>query len=212
MKHWSEISQNPNDLQVKQWRSEALAKVRSPHVIKDRIAHLCNLARGRRVLDIGCVEHFAEAAEHQDWLHGHLARVAGSCLGVDVLDEAVRKLQGQGYNVRVADVTLGPLTERFEVIICGELIEHIGTAGPLFRNVAHMLEPGGVFALTTPFPWYFGWMVKNLFNGHPAVGSVDHVSWYDPGVPLRNSVNAMTCECASSPGFGTWKPRRVSAR
>jgi SAM-dependent methyltransferase len=100
---------------------------------------------------------------------------------VDILPEEVRTLAAKGYNVRLADVAAEPLAEQFEVIICGELLEHVEAPGRLFSSVTRMLQPGGVFVLTTPFPWYFGWMVKNLFDGAPPVGSVDHVAWYDPG-------------------------------
>src|SRR5437868_2539443 len=118
---WDALSPNPNDPRVKEWRAEILAKARSAKVVRDRIEHLCDLARGRKVLDIGCVEHFAEAAEHPKWLHGHLAKVAGSCLGVDILQEEVENLKAKGYTVRVADLTTQPIAEKFDVIICGEL-------------------------------------------------------------------------------------------
>ena len=70
------------------------------------------------------------------WLHRHLVDVADSCTGVDVLPDGVAQLREKGYDVTLHDVTVSPLEDaQFEVIVAGELIEHLGGPQALFDSV-----------------------------------------------------------------------------
>jgi hypothetical protein len=51
------------------------------------------LARGKRILDVGMVEHFLDASSSKRWLHGRLCEVAQKCVGVDVLTEELEQLR-----------------------------------------------------------------------------------------------------------------------
>ncbi len=68
--------------------------------IVDRIAHLTERARGRRVIHVG----FADVSFHDDqlatesWLHHHLAEVADSLVGIDL--DAGRGREGPGAGLR----------------------------------------------------------------------------------------------------------------
>jgi SAM-dependent methyltransferase len=148
-------------------------------IVEDRITYLCDLARGKRILDVGVVDHFLDASSSERWLHGRLCEVAEKCLGVDVLTDELEQLRLRGYDVRDVDLTRGPLDETFDVIVMGEIIEHIEKPGSLLRNAAMMLDKGGVVVLTTPNPWYVNIIFKNLLDTAPFTESADHVSWYD---------------------------------
>ena len=145
----------------------------------DRIHRLRELCSGKKVLDIGCVAHYSDSASTDEWLHRHLAESAAECLGVDILVEDVRKLRDQGYNVIVHDVLQAPMTDTFDVIVCGEVIEHINRPGDLFASAAKMLRPEGRLLITTPNPWYIGYMAKALFPRKFLPVSADHVAWHD---------------------------------
>jgi len=58
-------------------------------VIKSRIDFLSNLVTGKRVLDIGCVNHSAAAARDPSWLHASLKRTAKHVTGIDYDADAV---------------------------------------------------------------------------------------------------------------------------
>ena len=131
------------------------------------------------MLDIGVVEHSLDATTSGQWLHAHLCAVAESCVGVDILDEEIGVLRQRGYDVRKADLTQEALGETFDVIIMGELIEHVGAPGLLFQHVASMLAKNGILVLTTPNPWYANVLAKNVLASTPFTDSVDHVAWYD---------------------------------
>jgi len=179
MERWYDYSKNPNAPEVMERRQAAIARARTGQLVNDRVAYLCQLVAGKSILDIGVVEHTREALESPQWLHGNLRRYAAQCLGVDVLEEEVRYLQAKGYKVVCADVTKAPIAEKFDVIIAGEVLEHLDATGMFMKNCATMLKSGGRLAITVPNPWYANVMVKNLFGSSIFVDSADHVAWYD---------------------------------
>jgi 2-polyprenyl-3-methyl-5-hydroxy-6-metoxy-1,4-benzoquinol methylase len=180
-KNWDEISSDPNSPDVLDYRIRTLAGMRNRKLISDRTAYLCRLAEGKNVLDIGVVEHFIASSEREEWLHGRLCKHAARCLGMDVLEKDVQELRTKGYHVIAWDVTKEPLASKFELIVVGDVIEHLGNPHALFSNAGKMLAPGGRLALTTPNPWYANAVIKNVFEGNPFTDSADHVAWFDAG-------------------------------
>jgi len=177
---WHELSSDPNAPEVLAARQQALIKARGA-CVDDRTAYLCDLTRGKRVLDIGVVEHIFDASNSKQWLHAKLCEVAKQCVGTDVLSDELAKLRQRGYDVRNVDLTLTRLEEKFDVIVMGEIIEHVDKPGTLLANAAAMLEPDGCLVVTTPNPWYVNVIVRNLLRGAPFSDSADHVAWYDAG-------------------------------
>jgi SAM-dependent methyltransferase len=180
MTDWKSISQDPNAPAVLAARRRMLASARKPVLIDDRCRYIARQASGRRVLDVGVVEHFAEASRRGEWLHEHVRRAASRCLGVDVLEDGVRDLRERGYDVVCADVAQAPLDGIFDLIVMGDVIEHVGNPGALVKNAALMLAEGGRLLFTTPNPWYLNPILKNVFDGQPFTDSADHVMWFDP--------------------------------
>jgi SAM-dependent methyltransferase len=162
-------------------RSDGIRQASRP-LIKDRGRFLAVRVKSRDVLDIGCVNHSAETSSREDWLHATLAQHAHSCLGIDILENDIKALAAKGYAVQVWDVTKEPLPLTFDVIVCGELIEHISNPGGLFGNCKVMLRPGGCLYISTPNPWYINYLLKTVFSRRPIVENVDHVAWYEPCV------------------------------
>jgi 2-polyprenyl-3-methyl-5-hydroxy-6-metoxy-1,4-benzoquinol methylase len=178
MARWCEVSKDPNSVAAQAWRAET---VRQAHAepVDDRNAYLAGLVRGKHVLDVGCVDHTMEAAGNAGWLHGRLRAAAKTCLGVDVLTEEVEALREKGFDVCVRDITVDPFPDRkFDVIICGELVEHLGNPGDLFAAAGGMLAPSGLLVLTTPNPYYLAVVGRALRGVFP--GNVDHVSLFSP--------------------------------
>jgi SAM-dependent methyltransferase len=180
MKRWHEISKDPNALEVLEIRKQDLVTARVKTLILDRIDYFCELVRGKDVLDIGIVEHTREAIQSPNWLHKHLFNVANSCLGVDILEEEIDYLHSLGFQVLCADLIKEPLDQTFDVIICGEVLEHLEAPGYLFANVTQMLRPNGRLVVSVPNPWYINVILKTALNGSPYIDNVDHVCWFDP--------------------------------
>ena len=73
--HWSSISSDPNDIEVRKVRAERRSRAIDWSPV-DRIDFIRRAVRGKRVLDIGCVAHFSASEKDDIWLHKHLAESA----------------------------------------------------------------------------------------------------------------------------------------
>jgi SAM-dependent methyltransferase len=182
MQRWQSYSRDPNAPKLLDLRRDSIHKARVGRLIEDRIAYLCALAAGKSVLDIGVVEHTSRAADSPAWLHGNLRQHAARCRGVDVLKDEVKTLQEQGYDVVCADITQTPLPQKFDLIIGGEVLEHLDSPGMFMENCAAMLPVGGRLAITVPNPWYANVVLKSFWGRCVFVDSADHVAWYDASV------------------------------
>ena len=156
VRRWSDVADDPNDPHALARRARTLrAAWREP--VADRGAFIVERCRGRRVLDIGCVAHDVERMSSPDWLHGRVSRAAESCLGVDVLPKGVEAMRRAGYDVVCHDLSdgPGPVAERgpFDVIVAGELIEHVPSMDMLFATAGELLSVTGELVITTPNPW-----------------------------------------------------------
>jgi 2-polyprenyl-3-methyl-5-hydroxy-6-metoxy-1,4-benzoquinol methylase len=153
---WTDLADDPNDPAAIADRARTLqAAWRDP--IADRIVFLEQHCRGRNVLDIGCVAHDIERLAGPEWLHGRIAAAAATCVGVDILEAGVDAVNAAGYDAVAHDLStgLGPLAERgpFDVIVAGELLEHVPDLDMVFRVAAEGLADDGELILTTPNPY-----------------------------------------------------------
>ena len=113
-----------------------MIKVTDQRVLRQ--PYIVEAARGKSVLDIGCV-----AANKLQELHLQIKSVAKSCTGMDIAPlEGVIQGDAQNYD-------LG----QFDVIIAGEIIEHLGDLRGFFESAARNLTPGGRLIITTPNPY-----------------------------------------------------------
>lgn len=180
MQRWMEISKDPNSKEAMQARSNMLVAARAKAPIYNRIDYLCSVASGKDILDIGVVDHTRELKNRTDWLHGLLCQHAKTCLGVDILEQEVEQLRREGFNVINVDLNKEVISKTFELIICGDVLEHLNTPGNLIANAVKMLRKSGKLIVSVPNPWYINVVLKNAINGTPYLDNVDHVSWFDP--------------------------------
>jgi len=150
-----------------------------PRVSKrDLVLELC---RGKSVLDLGCVEHsWRMSLENPRWLHAEIAAVASSCLGLDFLEQDVAELSARGWNIVAGDVLRDEPPGRFDVVVAGDLIEHLENAGVFLEYVARALAEGGIAVVTTPNALYPAQLWSVLGRGRPEI-SPEHVALYEPG-------------------------------
>jgi len=153
---WTTKSADPNNSEVVKDRACVLAAAWRPPV-PDRIDFIRHRVAERTVLDVGCVAHDEARMADDAWLHRHLAEVASSCVGVDVLADGIETMRARGYDAVTHDLSsgLGPLKTRgpFQVIVAGELIEHVSDLDMLFATAADGLSADGELIITTPNPY-----------------------------------------------------------
>jgi 2-polyprenyl-3-methyl-5-hydroxy-6-metoxy-1,4-benzoquinol methylase len=97
---------------------------------------------GRRVLDLGCRDGALSVA----YLDGN------EVIGVDVDREALARAEELGLKTEWADLD-EPLAfddASFEVVVAGELLEHIRSPQALIDEARRVLRPGGTLVGSTP--------------------------------------------------------------
>lgn len=117
--------------------------------VENRIDWIVQRCKGKDVLDVGCVGG-ENSYKDADWLHGAIREHAKTILGIDNNLKAVRKLQKLGYNTKYADAENFDLHRKFDVLIGGELIEHLNNPGLFLGCARRHLRKNGYLVLTTP--------------------------------------------------------------
>ena len=121
----------------------------------ERIRALCE---NKRVLDVGCCAHGELARRHSEkFLHGQIVACAREVVGVDNDAEAIKIVAAAGYPVLQGDaLALSSLgLGEFDVVVAGELIEHLSCPGRFLDEAYRCLRPGGVIIVTVPNAYAF---------------------------------------------------------
>jgi trans-aconitate methyltransferase len=165
----------------------------------DRLSYLEEACRGLRVLDLGGWDETAAAKRgSEDWLHGRLARVAASVLGVDSAEGLPSDGARTGPNSRIVrgDVyRLETLVDpaAVDVIVAGELIEHLPDTLRFLQGVGRLFA-GRRLVLSTPNATSLTNVLLGLVrreNNHP-----DHLQVY--------SYKTLNTLCTRA-GFQAWE-------
>lgn len=173
---WTRISRNPVAPEVHALLQRALAARLAPPAY-DYMAFLKDFVSGKRVLDIGVVEHDASHMEAEGWKHRYVVEWAADVLGVDILKEELEVLRERGFRVAHADATSDvDLGERFERVVIGDVIEHVENPVALLRFASRHLEPGGLIVARTPNPYYYGYLWRHL-REDSFISNAEHVAW-----------------------------------
>ena len=123
----------------------------------DRIEFLIDQARDRSVIHLGFVD--SRCWEFHDhfgkWLHGDLAEVATSLVGIDVDKVGVAAARERGFDAHAADCTSPEQVKDLgitpaDAVIAGEIIEHLDNVGGFLEAAHELVAPNGSLVLTTP--------------------------------------------------------------
>ena len=124
---------------------------------KDKIVELCSK---KTVLHLGFIQHshlYKELIQKGNWLHQKINEVSAKLVGIDYLHDDVIYIQNKyDYEVYYADVTSlekWEYNEKFDVIICGELIEHLQNPGLMLDGIKRFMSKDTILIITTPNPW-----------------------------------------------------------
>jgi SAM-dependent methyltransferase len=161
-------------------------------LVEDRAAWLERLCAGPgldQVAHLGCADspYTAELLASGRLLHTRLVRVArvtGFDVDPDGLELLRRALPAERFVL--ADVTAGVPEEergRYDLVIAGEVLEHVPDADSFLRGCAPLLAPGGRLCVTVPNACSPKIGVRALFGResvHP-----DHRVYYGPRTLAR---------------------------
>jgi SAM-dependent methyltransferase len=124
---------------------------------------------GRRVLDLGC----RDGALTQAFVSGN------AVVGVDADREALAAAAKLGIETRWADLDQ-PLEledESFDVVVAGELLEHLRDPVALVGEIRRVLRPGGTFVASVPNAYRLKGRVLFLF-GRPPENDPTHLQMF----------------------------------
>lgn len=134
---------------------QPLERLRLPRPV-NRSAFIVERCRGRRVLDLGCYDETALVKRDAgEWLHSKIAEVATSVIGIDNSSALPPEGVSTGPSSRIirGDVTALaaslPADAQPEVIVAGELIEHLADPTAFLRQIKSQFD-GRQFVASTP--------------------------------------------------------------
>jgi len=81
--------------------------------------------------------------------------------------------------VRVGDAENFSFPEQFDVIVAGDIVEHLGNLDGFLRSCDASLAPGGMLIVQTPNPWYWRNVVKSVLRREVA-NNEEHTCWFCP--------------------------------
>ena len=146
----------------------------------DRIDDLCARARGRSVIHVGFVDTGCRTMNTGTgtWLHAHLDRVATSLVGVDIDETGVKEAVDAGYEAHALDARDAAAVEAAgiepaQLVIAGEVIEHLSDPGSFLDGMHNLLAPGGQLVITTPNAYGLINVFASL--GNKEINHPDHV-------------------------------------
>ncbi len=120
-----------------------------------RLDLIKSICEGKKVLHLGCTNwpYTVDAIEAGTLLHKDLAEVSGELYGFDFDQEGIDVLTSKGFdNLFQADLEKlneVDLHETFDVIIAGEMIEHLNNPGLFLNGIKRFMGPGTQLVITT---------------------------------------------------------------
>lgn len=155
--------------------------------LKDRVSVILDACAGKRVLHLGCTNspYTAQSLEGDMLLHSRLSEVAAVVHGFDNDSESLDLMRKAGYdNLHIADLEkLSEIAfkEDIEVIVAGEIIEHLSNPGLFLEGVKTLMGPQTTLLITTINAYSGLRYIQYVLRGrgglvepvHP-----DHVAYY----------------------------------
>ena len=152
-----------------------------------RTQFLRDICRGKKVFHLGCTNYpfTDEVIENGSHLHIQLAGVAENLYGMDYDQAGIEKLKSKGfdhiYRGDLEKLEEVALEETFDVIIAGEMIEHLNNPGLFLNGVKRFMNEKTDLVITTinaysglRFAYYF---LRGDGGKREAVHE-DHVAYY----------------------------------
>ena len=142
---------------------------------------------GKRVLHLGCTNYpyTQESIDNQMLLHSELESVAADLWGIDSDQAGIDILSSNGSK----QILLGDLEnldkveldQTFDVIVAGEMIEHLNNPGLFFEGIKRFMGDGSQLIVTTINAYggmRFLWYGLKGRRGRVEFVHPDHVAYY----------------------------------
>lgn len=152
-----------------------------------RLHFITEMCTGKKVLHLGCTNspYTEDSINNNMLLHFELEKAAAELFGIDSDENAIDMLKSHGTkNIYLADLENLDgldLNETFDIIVAGEMIEHLNNPGHFLRGIQRFMNLETKLLITTinaycgmRFIWYGLRGKRGLAEPvHP-----DHVAYY----------------------------------
>ena len=125
-----------------------------------KIKFAAKYCRNKSVLDLGCVQHNPENYKSKYWVHKALKEVSSNIVGIDLSKSGVDYLYERGFNIIFADAQQFDLKRTFDVIMAGDIIEHLEDFHGFLESCKRHMHNKSRLLISTPNPWYW----KNILK------------------------------------------------
>lgn len=151
-----------------------------------RIDEILRLCRSKSVLHLGFIQHaplYKQLQKEGKWLHYELSKVTNQLVGIDLLNSDIEDIKQEygfeGYTGDVQELAGVKLNRKFDVILCGELIEHLTNPGLMLEGVKRFMNSDSIIIITTPNAYAKEYYLnrKTLRNESDWINP-EHVCWY----------------------------------
>ena len=152
-----------------------------------RVDFLKSLAAGKRVLHLGCTNSpfTRDSIQKGMLLHLDLRDLAAEVVGFDFDEEAIRILAEYGveglYRADLESLEDVRLDRKFDVIIAGEMIEHLNNPGKFLSGIQRFMSPETRLIITTVNAYCGMRFFTYALRGRGGISEPvhpDHVSYY----------------------------------
>lgn len=156
--------------------------------IPNRVQFLTDMARGKRIVHLGCLDHqplIADKVARRQWLHKELTDVASACIGIDIDEPALRYVESSlGFkNIVLGDFTSDRIdavrNSQWDYAMLGELLEHIDNPvqflSAIRRNYTGIIDR---IVVTVPNAWTR--MTMKMAQASIEMINSDHRYWFTP--------------------------------
>jgi 2-polyprenyl-3-methyl-5-hydroxy-6-metoxy-1,4-benzoquinol methylase len=107
------------------------------------LGRITRIGAGSTLLDVGAGNGFFV------WLASHEYSLAAT--GLEVSNREVQFARDV-LGVRLANESVAAHRERYSIVTCFNVLEHVDAPGGFLSELVQRIEPGGILALTTPNP------------------------------------------------------------
>jgi SAM-dependent methyltransferase len=120
-----------------------------------RLEYLKEISTGKKVLHLGCTNYpyTDDSLNDNSLLHLELAKVAADLYGFDFDQRGLDILAARGvqklYAADLENLDQVGLDEKFDVIIAGEMIEHLSNPGLFVKGIKRFMSPRTYLVITT---------------------------------------------------------------
>lgn len=126
-----------------------------PFALVQRVDFLRHVCRDRDVLHLGCTNWpYREQSQGDDrFVHFALLETAKAVCGLDSDEEGLSALREQGvghlFRGDLESLHAAPIDKTFDVIVAGEVIEHLSNPGLFLKGVQRFMRADTQLVLTT---------------------------------------------------------------